>query len=301
MIMPGVSFGQDQSSFSDFTFVGGVGYTRLEGNELVYDGAGNRISHLIWKTEAPVINLGVDGTFGQGWTVAGKAQFGFNGNSDMKDYDWANGDFAFDNWSDRSIHPDTALDRYINLDIAVGKNFDVSEDAILNLHGGVKYTNVKWTAYGGSYIYSTPGLGFRGDVGVSPAGEKAITFEQRYPGLFIGGKATITSGEWTLTGLVRGGLTVGATDTDHHWLRNLRFEEKYRAIPFVVLGAEGSYRVSERTQLTIGADFERFFRKKGRSQEYAIDSGLATGGPFDDAVGMDFQSMTLSAGLKVAF
>lgn len=299
MTMPGISFGQDQSAFSDFTFVGGVGYTRLEGNELVYDGAGNRISHLIWKTEAPTIGLGVNGTFGENWTVAGKAQFGFNGNSDMKDYDWLNGDFAFDNWSDRSIHPDTALDRYINLDIAVGKNFDVSEDAILNLHGGVKYTNVKWTAYGGSFIYSD--LGFRDDVGDFPAGEKGITFEQRYPGLFIGGKATITRGDWTFTGLVRGGLTVGATDTDHHWMRNLRFEEKYGAIPFVILGAEGSYRVTERTQLTIGADFERFFRKKGSTQLYDISSGVAKGGALDDAAGMDFQSITLSAGLKVAF
>lgn len=298
-----LAFSADQSAdvvaSPDFVFVGGVGYTWLKGNELVYDGAGNRISHLIWETDAPVINLGAKGEFGNDWTVSGNVEFGFSGNSHMEDYDWLAGDYAFDNWTHQSIHPDTELDRYINLDIALGKNFDLNETTTFNLHGGFKYTDVKWTAYGGSFIYSVGG--FRDTVGNFPAGEKGITFEQRYPGVFIGGEAKTVHGAWTFTGLARAGVTIGATDTDHHWMRDLRFEEKYGAIPFVSLGAEAAYQITESTQITLGVDFERFFRKKGETKMYDIPTGIQVGGPFEDGAGMDFQSVTLSAGLKVAF
>ncbi|RVK06627.1 omptin family outer membrane protease [Sinorhizobium medicae] len=53
------------------------------------------------------------------------------------------------------------------------------------------------------------------------------------------------------------------TDTDHHWRRNIRFEEKYGPIPFWNLGAEAAYQVNDSTQITLGVDIERFFRKEG--------------------------------------
>ncbi|MBX8819108.1 omptin family outer membrane protease, partial [Ochrobactrum sp. MR31] len=84
----------------------------------------------------------------------------------MKDYDWLMdppAGYGSDAWSHRSIHPDTQLNRYITADLALGHNFYVNETALLNLHGGFKYTNVKWDAYGGSYIYSRNE--FRDDVG----------------------------------------------------------------------------------------------------------------------------------------
>jgi outer membrane protease len=282
----------------DFVFVGGIGYTWLKGNELVYNG-GNRISRLIWESDAPVINLGAKGVFDGDWTVSGDVRFGFGGNSHMEDYDWLGGSYDFDDWTDRSVHPDTDLDRYIDLDIALGKNFALSEASTFNLHGGFKYTNVKWTGYGGSYVYSSGG--FRNTTGTFADGEKVITFEQRYPGLFIGGEVKTTSGAWTIIGLARAGATIGASDTDHHWLNDQRFEEKYGAIPFVDLGLEAAYQVNDNSQFTLGVDFERFFRKKGSTKEYDISSGAQIGGPFEDGAGMDFQSITVSADLKVAF
>ncbi|RWK69722.1 MAG: omptin family outer membrane protease [Mesorhizobium sp.] len=59
---------------------------------------------------------------------------------------------AGQDWSDQSIHPDTRLDRYINLDMAAGPDFVINDATVINLHGGFKYTNMKWKAYGGSYI-----------------------------------------------------------------------------------------------------------------------------------------------------
>ncbi|WP_026479517.1 omptin family outer membrane protease [Ahrensia sp. 13_GOM-1096m] len=282
----------------DFVISGGFGYTWLKGNELVYD-SGNRISHLIWETKAPVVTLNAKGEIYNDWTISGNAVFGFNGDSHMVDYDWLAGDYAFDNWTDRSIHPDTRLDKYINLDVALGRNFTLNDAVIVNLHGGLKYTNVKSTAYGGSFVYSQ--TGFRKDIGNFAADQKGISFEQRYPGIFIGTEAKINHAQWTLRGLARAGVTIGATDTDHHWVRDLRFEEKYGPIPFMSLGAEAGYQVTDNTQFTLGANFEQFFRKKGDTLIYDIPSGRQVAGPFKDGAGMDFRSITLSAGLKLAF
>ncbi|MDX0500770.1 omptin family outer membrane protease [Sinorhizobium medicae] len=125
------------------------------------------------------MNLDIKGEFGIAWTVSGNVDLGFSGNSHMEDYDWASGDYAFDNWTDQSIHPGADLDRYINLDAAIGKNFAMDENITINLHGRFKYTNVKWTAHGGSYIYSK--LGFRDDFGKFTAGEKGITSSNVIP------------------------------------------------------------------------------------------------------------------------
>ncbi|RWC00047.1 omptin family outer membrane protease [Mesorhizobium sp. M3A.F.Ca.ET.201.01.1.1] len=49
---------------------------------------------------------------------------------------------AGQDWSDQSIHPDTRLDRYINLDMAAGPDFVINDATVINLHGGFKYTNM---------------------------------------------------------------------------------------------------------------------------------------------------------------
>jgi outer membrane protease len=143
--------------------------------------------------------LGATARFKEVWTVKANAQVGFSGSTYMEDYDWlepfAQAGAPDDQWSDRSRHSNTDLDRYINLDVAVGRDFAVNDTTLVNLHGGFKYTNVKRTSYGGDFVYSTNG--FRDDVGNLPDGEKGITYEQRYPGLFVGGEASTRFGAWT--------------------------------------------------------------------------------------------------------
>jgi outer membrane protease len=134
----------------------------------------------------------------------------------------------------------------------------------VNLHGGFKYTNVKRTSYGGDFVYSTNG--FRDDVGNLPDGEKGITYEQRYPGLFVGGEASTRFGAWTLTGLVRGGVTINASDTDHHWMKNNRYEEEYSATPFVSVGAQLDYALSERASIFLGGSFESSSARRATRQ-----------------------------------
>ncbi len=287
---------------ANFAVVGGIGYTWLKGNELVYDDAGRRISQLIWKTDAPVLTLGAAAHFKEVWTVKAHAHIGFSGSSYMEDYDWlepfVQAGAPDDQWSDRSRHKDTNLDRYLNLDIAVGRDFIVSDETVVNLHGGFKYTDVKWTAYGGEFVYSVGG--FRDTTGNFPAGEKGITFEQRLPGVFIGTEASTKIGAWTLTGMARGGITINPSDTDHHWMRDLRFEDEYSTIPFVSLDARVDYALSEGASIFLAGNFEKFFREKGDTTIYQDSTGQK-GPTFENGAGMDFQSVTISAGLKYTF
>jgi outer membrane protease len=290
-----------QSADKSITILGGVGYTWLKGNEVVYDDNANRVSQLIWKTQAPVATLGAKADFADHWTVSANAVIGLSGQSEMKDYDWlepfspGRGD---DDWSDRSIHPDTDLNRYINLDVALGRNFAFNDTTTVNLHGGFKYTDVKWSAYGGSYVYSFNG--FRDDIGTFPDGERGISFEQRYPTLFIGAEATTQIDDWSLSGLLRGGFAVNASDTDHHWMRDLRFEDEYDTNPFVSVGASARYQWNERTSFFLAGNFDKYFRKTGDTTLYDIPSG-ARGAKYKDSAGMDFVSTTISVGAKVSF
>lgn len=286
---------------SAFSLAAGIGWTWLEGNELVYDDVGNRISHLIWETNAPVVTLAAKGEVMNNWTVSASGAVAFSGNSHMEDYDWLDAapSYEFDDWSDQSIHPDTRLDHYFTVDVALGRNFVLNPAATINLHAGFKYTDVKWTAYGGSYIYSD--AGFRDDIGNFPDGERGISFQQRYPGFFVGAEATATSGAFTFTGLFRGGLTINASDTDHHWMRDLRFEDSYGIIPFVSASAKVDYQATDRISLFASAGLDKYFRTKGDTDMYDIPTGDFIDGTFVDGAGMDFMAITLQAGARFRF
>lgn len=163
-----------------FTFLGGVGYTWVKAEEIVYYGE-DQISHLFWQSQMPVLTGAFRAAPMDNVTVFGRVKVGLGGSHKMEDYDWMGEHFksyAFDDWTHRSVHDQTELDRYINLDIAVGHDFEINQHNVFNLHGGFKYTNVKWTASNGQYVYSD--TGFRKDVG--KFSEKGISYEQNFPG-----------------------------------------------------------------------------------------------------------------------
>lgn len=291
------------SAGSSLGLSAGFGYTWIEANELVYyPGHGARASQLIWETQAPVVAFGADGVFLRHWTIDANLALGFGGSSYMEDYDWVeplNPSFADDDWTDRSIHPDTRLQRYVNLDVAIGRDLTLSETTTVNLHGGFKYINYKASAYGGSYVYSDGA--FRNDVGEFPAGLQVISYEQRMPGLFLGGKATVESGNWTLSGLVRGGVMINASDIDYHFGTGTRFDGDVDPMPFVSLGARADYRLTDRLSFFIGGDFDKVFRTKSDVTLSDIATGVREPRPASNRQGMDFLSATATAGVKLKF
>ncbi|UVK35564.1 omptin family outer membrane protease (plasmid) [Mesorhizobium sp. AR10] len=213
----------------------------------------------------------------------------------VDDDDWVAPSFAAADWWHQSIHPDTHLDRYISLDMAVGRDVVINDATAINLHGGFKYTNVMWSAYGGSFVYSE--IRFRDTRGKFQDGELGISYEQRYPGVFLGAESITKFGNLTLSGLLRGGLTIDANDIDHHWTGKPRlFEDAFGVIPFISVGAKADFQMTERASLFLAGNFDKYFRQKGDTTMWGAESAI-----FKDGAGMEFYAFTVSAGFKLTF
>lgn len=285
---------------SDFTFLGGVGYASLKADELVYDpDSGNRISHLIWKSNLPILTAKSQLRLGNSWVISGNMQLGLTGKSKMTDYDWSEKyGFDQDNWSHRSEHSDTNLAHYFNGDIALGYDFQVQPSTIINLHGGFKYTSVKWDSYGGSGVYSN--TGFRDYAFNFPIDARVISYKQSFPTAFVGVAASHSIDRWTFNASARAGMAFKVKDQDDHWLRNLNFTETFSNIPNVALEASVNYAVSDRVDVTFGVGFDRYFNRKGDTTISHADTRQKIG-TFKNSAGITFQAVTATAGLKYRF
>lgn len=279
----------------------GLGHSSIKANELVWDDDGSRLSQLVWESKVPVVTFGIKADLGAGWTLAGNAAIKAGDNGKMKDFDWlepfatGKGD---NDWTHRSVHPNSPLDSYVNIDLAIGRNYRIGSQTVSNIHGGVQYTNAGWNSRGGSYIYSEKG--FRDDTGTLPAGERAISYKQSYSGVFIGNELTTKVDNWTLSGLARLGVTLHSKDVDHHWQRNLRFKESFERAAFVVIGGRAEYAFSERTSLVASAQYQKYLRRNGDIAATKISTG-ASDGIAKDGAAADLRTMTVGLAVQTRF
>lgn len=304
--LAGSAYGTDLPNFSRYSIVNdrysfssGIGYSWIKADEIVYEN-GNRVSHLFWASQVPVVTGELRFKPAHNLTMHMRAKVGFAGTSKMDDYDWA-GDYfrsyQFDDWTHHSSHKSVSLDRYIAADVAVGYDFDINDAHTANLNGGFKYSNIRWTAYGGDFNYSI--YGFRDFQITLPDRTKGITYEQRFPALFLGGHWSADFGKLSFSALGRVGTTVSAKDLDHHWERSLLFDEKFDSAPFIEIGATANFDVSTQVQLFAAANYEKYWEMRGDA-DYTITSTGEQGTTLG-AAGADFRSFTLSGGLKVTF
>jgi outer membrane protease len=136
-------------------FRGSYGITAIEANELVYEGK-SKVSQLIWKSSAVSTFTGDVKVDLDRFFLRATAAIGIEGDGNMRDYDWF---VAGKPWTHRSIHPDTRLNHYFAGSIEAGRAILDYDGTTVSLGGGAKYTDVKWAAWGGSYIYSDPASG----------------------------------------------------------------------------------------------------------------------------------------------
>jgi omptin len=282
------------SADGSVTFRGSYGITAIKANEFVYEGK-TKVSQLIWKSQAI-------STFTGATTIQLDKQFylkaagtvGFGGNGHMADYDWFN---ANGPWTHRSVHPDTALDHYFALNLEAGREILSFDETSVSLGGGFKYTDVKWTAYGGSYVYSD--TGFRADRGNFPDGEKGISYKQQWPVPYLGVNASHTSGAWTFASALQGGIAVDGKGTDDHWMRDLRFIDHFDTTPAVMVSASVEYEFRPETAFYLSGSMDKMFDTRADTQE--IDKAFGSKRWYKDSAGADYQSMTVSLGLKGQF
>jgi plasminogen activator len=275
-----------------------IGAAYIEGSEKVWVG-NYTLSHLIWQSTTPVLRGSIAVDVGSGFNIRAEGSVAAFGNSYMEDYDWLKGDDTFDNWSHRSQHQDTSLDHYYTGGASLGYEIVKDDQAVVRAHGGFKYTDVKWTARGGTYIYSSAG-GFRDQSGSIPDGTAGITYRQQFPELFLGIDGEERYGNFRVGGLLRGGMTFLSVATDDHWLRNLRFVDTLRVAPTFTAGMDVGYALGANAELTASARYEHIYEARGDTQYYNIASGTSTGNA-PDAAGGGIRSAEITAGLKGSF
>ncbi|ANN60781.1 outer membrane protease [Mesorhizobium loti NZP2037] len=286
----------------NFSFVGGVGVIDIEANELVYQasGSGSKLSQLVWKSTSPVISAEMTARSEAGWTAKLSGQFAFSGDSYMEYYAWFppfSTNDGWNDWSSRSRHSDTGLDHFYSATVALGHDFQLSDQLLINVNGGFKYTSVKWTAYGGSYVIS--GAGFRDSVGDYPGDTKVASYQQNLPVAFAGIDATYVKDRWNFGFALNGGMTFSAGSTDHHWIPDQRYEEDFESAPVLMIGGSVGYQYNERTSFFVSGSYEKMFTARADSKLYDMPTGAEIGG--NDSMSGDFAAATVMVGIKTAF
>jgi outer membrane protease len=279
---------------------GGVGLMNIEAREHVYLGA-DKASELDWDAEGVVLytaQAGVD--FSGDWYLKGKLDLGLGGDGYMVDYDWVPGfaiDQSKDGWSDRSLHPDTRLDYYFSGAVEVGRTVFANDNSNVSIGGGFKYTQIRWEAFGGSYIYSDGGL--RNDIGELPDSVRGISYRQEVPTVFLGIEGSATFDRLTLSGGVKGGVTLGIDDQDDHWLTETRVFGKMSAAPVLMLNAAVDYQLTDTMSLYLAGNLENVFRERGDMNSVDTTTGTAT--LYRNAAGASLKTVSLQIGIRARF
>lgn len=303
-LLAGTAAAQDAGGRPPLTLSFGLLTTDLDATEIVRNERGRMISHLGWTSQVPVLSMTAGADLPDGFTFGAALRVALGqGSGQMIDTDWNDATFGTgfgpDDWTDRSVHPDTRLDHYLHAELTFGRDLPLTDTARINLHGGVQTMAVKWTAYGGSYLYSTDDV--RDAAGEFTPGERGITYEQRLPGLFLGMQSHLDRGPWRFEGLMRAGITLQTEDRDHHWLRALRFDNAGETTPFATLRLRAAYCLDDRRQLWASVDHSRTRRQV--MDTMLIDQAASPPEriAYPDAGALDFRETSIGAGLDLKF
>lgn len=283
------------SSDGSVSTFAGIGLTNLQAGEYVYDGS-HKLSQLDWESKnVPTAKLGATLELGYNWRLKGKLDFGMKGDGHMVDRDWV--DYSIDDWTHQSVHPDTKLDHYLNGTIEADRTIYQTDSTRLALGGGLGYSDVQWSAYGGSYVYSSYSL--HDTVGTFADGEKGITYRQKIPVAFVSANAEQHIGALTLAGGLQGGATFGISDIDDHWMRYLRFTDDMKPAPMIGANVSLDYQLLPSVSIYVAGDYQKVYRAKGDTK---VESTLyPASARYDDAAGADFQAWSVSFGVKGTF
>lgn len=291
---------QLQSASGELTFgvgvsvgtVAGTAYERVYVPE-VYPGY--KGSELVWDLEGIVL-VGAQGTVAYGRRF--RANLGLwsavnEGTGGMVDYDWF---YVGEDWSNRSEHPDTSLDEGIVLDVNLGVM--AFQAGPFSLHGvlGYKSETWKWSARGGSYIYSDlENDGFRDQRGSFPDGELGIVYEQKYSVPYAGFGMAAEWSRFRVESHVLYSPWVMAEDTDDHVIRETLFTGEFSGGTYVGIGASATWHLTSRLSLTGSLESEKISEIIG---DVTID---APEGTFSERDGGSVEISTLMLSLAAAF
>lgn len=280
----------------------GSSYLMGQSHEYVFDATGGKISELIWDIQDTITvdaRLSVRSEEGLGGRIT--ASVAADGHGRMEDYDWLAYPYNFYDWTDLSVHDDTRLKTYTALDARVVVPILGHDTVRLEGVGGFSYRTMKWSAYGGDYVYtpdpSDPST-YRTDVGSIGPTVQGIDYEQTYTIPYAGLSLAFDTHRLSLRGTVTGSPAAAGEAIDNHWLTQFRYEDFASEMP--AWSAEAELVLKLGTSLRVGADFRYEEILEGRGPTWVTD--LLTGGSYlipGDASGMDHRSGR--AGISIGY
>lgn len=274
-----------------------IGVANGQSRELVYlEDKGQKISELQWEIDNVVL-VGVEGSFdftdwlrfnGGFWTNLTEGD-----NGRMDDYDWG---IPADPRGWESCYNSRANVEQVfitdsNIEAVLLKTKYVDISGLI----GFKFDNWKWDSKDGIFTYSFNS--WRGDQMTFPKGQSVIGYEQWFYTPYLGVQTNSDFGNFKLKTYVKGTICAWGEDEDHHYLRNLRFNEHIYNIKYIGAGVSGSYSFTPNIFSTITCDYQKYFRQIGHTK--ITDTTTGETSKTSNSAGMDHESFFL--GIELGF
>lgn len=291
-------YGQATEGPMSMTFDAGL--ANIYAEESVFQG-GRQVSRLDWESKGVTVLRGaLSIEVLPDWSIRAEGKTGMNGDGHMTDYDWIAPNYtnqSDDGWSHRSLHDDTRLDHYYSGSVELNRTFINDNGRFLSAGIGGRYTDVQWTAYGGSFIYSV--FNPRDYSGNFADGERGITYRQQMPSLYANLRGSQNYGAWTVSGGLEGGALIKAKAPDDHWMRDLRFTDSFDL--GVTYGANTAVAYNLTQNISFYASGAVEVTKFGTGDTHVRDTVTGESANFSNAAGAQFVAASVSLGIKGKF
>lgn len=244
------------------------GTIALDAEEIVWDtdfgGEANneRLSQLNWNTYwAPTFSANAQLSYGDKLGVEFQTRFAITGDSFMSDYDWLYYHSTDeDSWSHRSYSDDTRLKYYYELGANIHRDFELEDSGIkLSPALGFNFTNLRWKAYGGEYVYSIDD--FRDSEGEFPDDEAGIAYRMRYLTPYIGLTLSRQFGDYSLSATGKYGRSLRADVFDQHFVRDLEISANAPSLHYLSAEIELRRAINENFDVFASLDWQHFERQ----------------------------------------
>lgn len=291
---PGTSKGP--ASEQMFSFTPSIGHLRSVSTENVYDPMSrSKISQLDWKSQAMTLGGRAAVRPFDGVVLRGSLWAAVASQADMRDRDWLFGYEGDDSWSHQSLHPDTRVPKAWQADVSVAYRVIDGGDFAISALAGFRHYDIKYRAYGGSYVYSQNG--FRDAVGSFDPSRLGISYRQQWDTPYLGLGTTYRGETLSLSAEVYGSPASFGRDRDYHALRYTLFTEKFA--PSAMIGANLAVEYPLTTAFSIvgRVDYTKYFEAKGGTRIYDAASGQFARIPKPGA-GADAEALNVSLGVR---
>lgn len=280
-----------------FVFTPSVGYLGAVSTENVYDSNNrkNKISQLDWKAKAVTLGGRVALQPLEGLTLRGSLWAAVSSDADLRDRDWFLGYQGPDSWTHQSLHPDTRVPKAWQADASAAyRLIDIGDVGVAGL-AGFRHYDVKYRAYGGSYVYSQYDL--RDTVGTFDPTLLGISYRQQWDTPYLGLGAYYRGETVSVSTEVYGSPVSFGRDKDYHALRDTLFTEKY--VPTGMFGASIGidYKLTSALSLAGRFEYTKYLEARGGTRIYDGATGQFIRIPKPGA-GADAETLNVSLGVK---